>query len=398
MGDRLCALAHVGRDDVTWMSLGQLNRRHWVPTQTGPDLYDGAAGIGLFLAHLGELTGEKRYTDLARASLATVRASLAEEGPVTTCGFAGLGGMIYYLSHLAALWEDPELSAGATDLARRLPTLVGSDKAFDIVEGSAGCIGGLAALHRIAPAESVLKALSACGEHLLECAEVMEAGLAWRSPFPTTKPLTGFAHGVAGISWALFEAHAVTGQARFRDAALAGLEYERSQYSAGVENWPDLRDRSAAAASGAGGAGPRFIWAWCYGAPGIGLARLAALHLHDDEFVRGEIAAAFRSTLGRGFGLNHSLCHGDFGNCELLMLASRLLPEQHPPAHARRVAAGLLAGIRKYGYVCGVPTGIEIPGLMCGLAGIGYQLLRLAAPLRVPSVLTLAPPPRRARQ
>jgi lantibiotic modifying enzyme len=29
---------------------------------------------------------------------------------------------------------------------------------------------------------------------------------------------------------------------------------------------------------------------------------------------------------------------------------------------------------------------------MTGLAGIGYQLLRLAAPACVPSVLTLAPP------
>jgi lantibiotic modifying enzyme len=29
---------------------------------------------------------------------------------------------------------------------------------------------------------------------------------------------------------------------------------------------------------------------------------------------------------------------------------------------------------------------------MTGLAGIGYQLLRLAEPARVPSVLTLLPP------
>jgi lantibiotic modifying enzyme len=35
---------------------------------------------------------------------------------------------------------------------------------------------------------------------------------------------------------------------------------------------------------------------------------------------------------------------------------------------------------------------IDSPGLMNGLAGIGYALLRLAEPERVPSVLTLAPP------
>jgi lantibiotic modifying enzyme len=37
---------------------------------------------------------------------------------------------------------------------------------------------------------------------------------------------------------------------------------------------------------------------------------------------------------------------------------------------------------------------VETPGLMTGVAGIGYGLLRLAAPLRVPSVLALAPPVR----
>ena len=33
------------------------------------------------------------------------------------------------------------------------------------------------------------------------------------------------------------------------------------------------------------------------------------------------------------------------------------------------------------------------PGLMTGLAGMGYALLRLAEPAHVPSVLMLAPPP-----
>ena len=44
------------------------------------------------------------------------------------------------------------------------------------------------------------------------------------------------------------------------------------------------------------------------------------------------------------------------------------------------------------GWLCGIPHGIETPGLMIGLAGVGYGLLRLAAPNDVPSVLVLAPP------
>jgi hypothetical protein len=40
---------------------------------------------------------------------------------------------------------------------------------------------------------------------------------------------------------------------------------------------------------------------------------------------------------------------------------------------------------------------VETPGLMTGLAGIGYGLLRLAVPTRVPSVLVLEGPVRSSR-
>jgi lantibiotic modifying enzyme len=51
-----------------------------------------------------------------------------------------------------------------------------------------------------------------------------------------------------------------------------------------------------------------------------------------------------------------------------------------------------LASIEEQGWITGVPQGVETPGLMTGLAGIGYALLRLAAVEQVPSVLLLDPP------
>jgi len=59
---------------------------------------------------------------------------------------------------------------------------------------------------------------------------------------------------------------------------------------------------------------------------------------------------------------------------------------------SERLATVILDCIDRYGWGCGGPNGVEMPGLMLGLAGIGYQMLRLAEPDRVPSVLTLAPP------
>ena len=52
----------------------------------------------------------------------------------------------------------------------------------------------------------------------------------------------------------------------------------------------------------------------------------------------------------------------------------------------------MLDSMDERGWLCGVALGVETPGLMTGLAGIGYGLLRLADPHRVPDLLTVEPP------
>jgi lantibiotic modifying enzyme len=219
----------------------------------------------------------------------------------------------------------------------------------------------------------------------------MERGIAWDSRFPTVGPLTGFSHGNAGIAWALGELADLTGEARFRTAERAAVAYERSLFSAEAKNWPDLRDLNALKLKGDADQ-PRFMAAWCHGAPGIGLARILSWGRLDEPATRAEIEAALETTLAQGFGDNHSLCHGDLGKLETLLQAGERLGDPRWRAAADRMSAATLDSIRKNGWICGVPSGVETPGLMTGLAGIGFGLLRLAEPRRTPSVLALEPP------
>jgi lantibiotic modifying enzyme len=135
-----------------------------------------------------------------------------------------------------------------------------------------------------------------------------------------------------------------------------------------------------------------FMAGWCHGAPGIALTRLRSLKYVDNAQIRNGIEAGLDTTLSRGFSGNHSLCHGDLGNLEPLLQASEVLDRTQWLAHVNRLAAAILESIHDYGWLCGVPLGVESPGLMTGLAGIGYGLLRLVEPSRVPSILVLAPP------
>jgi lantibiotic modifying enzyme len=193
------------------------------------------------------------------------------------------------------------------------------------------------------------------------------------------------------VAWALLELAALTGAERFRLGALAGLAYERGLFAPEVGNWPDLRDPELLGLE-AGDDRPAFMTAWCHGAAGIGLARLGSLRHLDDAAARADIEAALRATRADGFGDNHSLCHGDLGNLELFLQAGEVLADPRWGAEADRRGAAVLADVESRGWRCGLPQGVESPGLMNGLAGIGYGLLRLAAPGRVPSILLLEPP------
>ncbi|MCI0748187.1 MAG: type 2 lantipeptide synthetase LanM family protein [Verrucomicrobia subdivision 3 bacterium] len=389
-GDRLEELAVVGQDDVAWIGLAQFRARDWLLRPLGVEFYDGLQGIALFLAYLGIVSGEDRYTRLAQVVLRTVRNRLAQATDTrgSIGAFTGWGGYIYVLTHLAILWERPELIDEARRIVEVLPPLIEKDDMLDVVAGAAGCIGSLLTLHRIAPSGRTLDAAIRCGDCLLAQARPMEHGIGWATRMDP-RPLAGFSHGAAGMAWALLELAAVTGQDRFQSAAMAAIAYERSLFSAERGNWPDLRTDENSASDGKAA---RFMAAWCHGAPGIGLARLRWLQYSHDTTTRTEIDTAVQTTISEGFGFNHSLCHGDLGNLELLFMANQLLPDLHLAAHVDDLAAAILDDIEEHGWRCGTPLGVETPGLMTGLAGIGYGLLRLADPKRVPSVLMLEPP------
>src|SRR5205085_12376355 len=119
----------------------------------GLDLYDGLPGVVLFLAYLGHLTGDQRYTDLARRGLTSLQRQLAGgAAQLKDVGaFSGWGGLIYTFTELGALWDAPDLFDAASTCVERAMQHVGADTAYDVASGAAGCVGALLALYCIVP-------------------------------------------------------------------------------------------------------------------------------------------------------------------------------------------------------------------------------------------------------
>ena len=408
VGDRLEMLAIEQKDEVAWIGLVLVDGNSWSLLPLSFDLYGGTLGILLFLAYLGSITGQERYSNLARRALASAlrQVDAAQRSAPKAAirenvgAFAGWGGMIYTLAHVGVLWGEPELISRAQSLIEFVGAQIEQDRALDVIAGSAGLIAVLCGFYRSTGFAPARELAANCADHLISLARPMQMGIAWETPVPATEPLTGFSHGAAGFAWALQEIASLTGDQRFVKASLDAVAYERSVFSPAAANWPDFRRDAGAVRAGpadspAGPAysptGPVYSMTWCHGAPGIALARLMTLQRLDDPGIRADAEIALDTTVRAGFGMNHSLCHGDLGNLEPVLIASQVLGDARWQSHTAAISSGVLQRI-KSGCVCGVPQGVETPGLLVGLAGIGYGLLRLADPSRIPSVLALAPP------
>lgn len=392
-GDRLVELSIAGVHDVTWIGVA-MNHKKWLLAPLKNELYAGLPGVIYFLAYLGSVTGDQKYSDLAVRGYETLAAQIAaEKAQLFSPGlFGGWAGIIFLYVHLAALWDRPSLLDEAERLLDRIAPLVAEDSSSDLTYGSAGTIAGLLVLYAARPSKNILDLAVRCGDVLLAHARPVNGGLGWIIPAAGDRPLAGFSHGAAGVAFALDHLARVCGEARFSRAAASALTYERSVYSPAVRNWPDLR-----ADGGARGAnpGPHHMCAWCHGAAGVGIGRIAlagSASVNGDRQVEAEIEIAVETTRRMGFGGNHSLCHGDLGNLELLLLDARRKNDRASLAGVYRRARGVLDGIAEHGRLSGVPLAIETPGLMNGLAGIGLGLLRLADPDAVPSLLMLEGP------
>lgn len=401
---RTCA---GGVDRAGWLGLDLKRERDWSIVPSRSDLYAGGTGIALFLAHLDAITGEARFRALARAALETSRLDLdtmlaapSRRGARPSLGATGsLLGTVYAHAHLARLWSDDGLLDRAEAIVATVGQWLDDGAEHDVIEGLAGAALALVALDRVRSTTATRAAVVRCGVLLAAAAEAMPlGGVAWTGKGQAEAPLGGFSHGATGIAHALTRIAArnvgtPTDRLRLQRLACEALAYERTLYDPSRRNWRDLRRVARDAET----SDAPVFHAWCHGAPGIGLGLLAIadeLTTADEACLataRADARIAISTTLAQSFGQNHSLCHGDFGNLELLFgAAERGLVDR---AIFEDRLARTCASVDREGPSCGVPRGVETPGLFVGLAGIGWQLLRFAAPTRVPNLLLFDPPP-----
>lgn len=373
---------------ATWIAPAYLRLDDRTDQGVSYYLYDGAAGISLFLAALNSVAHRPLDRELALAALRPIEMVMKSEEPsrlleqegIGICN--GLGSVVYSLTVVAALLDEEKL----IDLARRVAleitdAKIARDRQLDMEGGAAGAIIALLELFNATGDRQILSRAVACGEHLLSHQLPASRGGSWKGEAEESPALAGLAHGAAGFAFALARLSAVTGQTRFLEAARRAVGYERSIYSSAEGNWPVLLSDG----------GSLVMTAWCHGAPGLALGRLGSLGSINGEETSEEIEQALRTTSNSGMSPIDHLCCGNLGRAEVLLTAGRRLGRPALVFEAeRRIAAVVRRAetLDSYSLRLSEEENLSFqPGFFRGFAGIGYQLLRMVEP-SLPSILS----------
>ena len=352
-------------------------------------LYDGSLGVAAYLAQLGQYSGDPVHRDTAIGAL---RHALQQPASVSISLYEGRIGIVSQGLPLARRLQDPSLLDGylraADELLDRLPD---GETDTDLMHGLAGAVLGLLGIAQAAPALAQRSRSQAerYGEQLITLARQTPQGWHWPADGHALG-LCGLSHGNAGIALAFAALHRAAPAPAWQQAIRGALDYEAYWQLPQQANWPYLFPDDA---NSFDDRPDHCGMAWCHGAPGIALSRLALWHLTGNEVYRQAALAAF-DTVARDLenphsqaGDSYTLCHGPAGNADMLLDAARHLTQPSWEQLARQVARqGVERQSGHWRSGLGVADGHAL-GLMLGLAGTGYFLLRCAVDQPVPSLM-----------
>jgi len=376
-------------------AIGRRRRRRRGPKRRQePSLADGAAGIAVLYAYLGEAGLGGRYESASRRLLEEAGEAV---GSVTMAPslYGGFAGVAWATAHLQEqlFGSDKADSTGSVDQAlKRYVSRPGWWGAYDLVSGLVGF--GVYALERL-PAPAAIACLEGIVDRLEETAKRRADGIAWHTA-PELLPLwqrerwprgyynLGLAHGVPGVI-ALLGGVCAAGVRRRKarkllDGAVAWLlrQKRRSRAGSRFPGWiaPDTPRETCRSA-------------WCYGDPGVAAALLcAARSMGKPGWERKALKLAQRSAERppeEAGVVDAGLCHGAAGLGHLFNRMYQATGDATLRQAARFWFERTLA-MRKPGRGVGGFSALlanedgtrdwdDDPGLLTGAAGVALALL-----------------------
>ncbi|WP_310570742.1 lanthionine synthetase LanC family protein [Gemmatimonas sp.] len=366
----------------------------------GLDIYEGAAGVSLFLSTLSHLMDEAEQREVACAAARSVAAAAetAATGAIaaSTGLFSGSTGTLYAIASSARSLDEPVLTLLVERLLDGWTSSAARSDSDDVISGDAGAIPTMIRLNRRFKRSTVDAWLRDRGSRLLERATRLPEGWCWSNEGrDELRPFLGYAHGASGYAVALAELAHYFGDSTYAYGAERAMAYEDYHFDESQASWPDFRMKFGGwesvyvsrsdAQSALRRLRPNFMNAWCHGAPGIGLARWRCRSLIGSAGHPLAIPRALSATLRTLPFLvevgNPCLCHGAAGNLVAAHRLARVLGDSASFVLVEQYLDRFLNRLETQGEAAwGCQDAPSLPpnyGLMTGMAGVAFGLLAL---------------------
>lgn len=186
--------------------------------------------------------------------------------------------------------------------------------------------------------------------------------------------LCGFSHGYSGIIYALYSLYLETKNSNYIYLITSCLDLENEHFE--LNHWKDLRKEKNTTSQ------------WCHGTVGIGYTRLLLKeHGYKNDKYDSDLNKCVRHVLS-SISIESGLCHGEVGRYSFL--------EQLSKSNSIDYEFIELVNTKKIDILNSILKEITVEafdnhpklGLMTGITGIGYELLRTLYK-EIPDVLTL---------
>ena len=353
---------------IGYNSSGISNRYQLRPL--GADIYSGRMGLAIFFAAIGRYRICRNLVE-----------PIANTKPPLSCGlFDGIGSLIYGFALISHIANDSFYLRAAEHYAGMIDIVfIKSQSKYDVASGLAGLLLALIGLYKVNRDTSLLEVCKSIANTLIDKQVKTRNGYrSWRAP--DGEFYNGIPHGASGVSMSLVELHRYCPNQSYLDCAREAYIFEQSLYDSDNYVWRVQEGKDTYQSS------------WCYGAPGIGIAKLLSIDLYNDN-LKSEINQCCEAlSVAEPLVMDH-LCCGYMGLTEFYLQAGNYLNDPALSDEAINLATRLVDSSKAQGGYCLLPnispTAID-PGFFQGLSGIGYQLLRLYHPSKLPSVLSFS--------
>lgn len=331
--DRLCTYAiwNQKKSEVSWpvLHFASSGNYAWQIRPMGIYFYDGLSGMLLLTTVMQEKQKSERieriqkalqrqlfrYTDEGMEDLKNLQSQ-------NTGAYTGESSVVYTYLKLYQLTKEAIYLQYARKHAEIVSKIVPKDTCADLLGGKAGAAWVFLQMFEQTGEERYVKEAEKSVYSMLPQAVKMECGIGWK-PEIGENPISGMAHGNAGILMPVLALWELTKKQEYEILAEKIREYEESLYDEKRGNWIDRRKDKEEGED---------TVAWCHGAAGILLARLWGYQRVTDrtwkERLKNDIERAYRKTETYWKRDSWSLCHGTGGNLWIMDIADRVLGKE----------------------------------------------------------------------